>query len=308
MAAAVTITRTSADRTAAAARLLAIVLTAEAVLMSATTIRVCAETLKDLASRSHFHGIAFSGETPKRLVIATHAGVFAVNADGTVTQVSMARDFMGFLQDPVEVGILYASGQSAAGEYQGFLRSSDGGTTWIRLSDGVGGPVNFREIAVSAANPRIIYGANDDVQVSRDGGLTWHMSGSVPDGLVGLAASSSKIDVLYAATTKGLVVSIDAGLSWNKTAFEGEAVSALSIDPGGTIYAFVRWQGLFRGTDPNPVKWTPLYSDFGGSIPTHLAIDPTDSAHLALTTQKNEVFESLDGGVAWHIFETQSHE
>lgn len=307
MVVAATITRTSGTRHVAV-RLLAAISIVGAALLSTAKVTASSETLADLARRTHFHGIAFNNQGPARLVVATHVGVFSLNADGSTTRVSPARDFMGFRSHPNQAGVFYTSGRSAAGENQGFLRSTDGGQTWVRVSEGVAGPINFREIAVSAGDPAIIYGANDDIQMSRDGGLTWRMKGPVPDGLIDLAVSSSKTNMLFAATRNGLKASVDAGLSWNTVAFDGEVVSVLSIDPDGTIYAFVRWRGLLRGIDPDLTEWTLLNDRFGASIPTHLAIDPQDTAHLALTTHKNEVFESVDGGVVWRRVEIQGYD
>lgn len=57
----------------------------------------------------------------------------------------------------------------------------------------------------------------------------------------------------------------------------------------------------------NPGKWTALSNDFGEAIPLHLAIDAADDGHLALTTQNNDVLESLDGGATWRSFGQAAH-
>jgi hypothetical protein len=54
--------------------------------------------------------------------------------------------------------------------------------------------------------------------------------------------------------------------------------------------------------EDNPKEWTSLSNDFGDAIPLHLAVDEKDGTHLALTTQKNDVLESHDGGKTWRPF------
>jgi hypothetical protein len=49
-------------------------------------------------------------------------------------------------------------------------------------------------------------------------------------------------------------------------------------------------------------EWTVLSNDFGYAYPLHIAIDPADDNHLALTTQKNDVLDSHDGGSSWAAF------
>jgi hypothetical protein len=97
-------------------------------------------------------------------------------------------------------------------------------------------------------------------------------------------------------------VSEDAGATWQSLRFEGEIVSAIRTGSGGTIYAYVLGRGLVKSSEGNAGEWSPLSNAFGESIPLHIAIDPQDSAHLALTTRLNAVMESRDGGLSWHPF------
>ena len=163
-----------------------------------------AETLQELAQRTHFHGIAFTRAGSAELTIASHHGLFAVVADGTVQQVSPTQDFMGFAPDPSDPLSYFASGHPATGGNSGFLRSRDGGANWTQLSEGAGGPVDFHQMAVSYANSAVIYGSFGDIQTSIDGGSTWAVSGSAPDDLIALEASSLDANRLYAATEGGL--------------------------------------------------------------------------------------------------------
>jgi photosystem II stability/assembly factor-like uncharacterized protein len=261
-----------------------------------------AETLTELAQHTHYHGIAFVRSGSAALLLASHHGVYAVDKDGTATRVSPVQDFMGFSPDPLQAMSYYASGHPAAGGNSGFLHSADGGATWKQLSPGVDGPVDFHQMDVSPVDPRTIYGAYGQIQVSRDGGSTWAIAGNPPADLIALAASSVKTGRLYAATRNGLHRSEDSGVSWAPLAFEGAAVSTVKTGPGKFLFAFVLGKGLMKAAEDGAGEWQVLSNDFGEAIPLHLAIDGTNEQHLALTTQTNDVLESHDGGRSWRPF------
>ena len=141
-----------------------------------------------------------------------------------------------------------------------------------------------------------------NLQVSHDGGQTWAVTGAPPEKLVAIAASGVKAEQLYAATQNGLHVSVDAGATWQLLEFDGKVVSAVKAGPNGTLLAFVLGQGLMKASEDKPQEWTGLSNDFGDAIPLHIAIDPADGNHLALTTQNNDVLESRDSGSTWAPF------
>jgi photosystem II stability/assembly factor-like uncharacterized protein len=261
-----------------------------------------AETLKELAARTHFHGIAFARAGSAELILPTHHGIFAVDSKGGVTAGSIVQDFMGFSPDPADPLSYYASGHPAGGGNSGFLKSSDGGGRWKQISEGVNGPVDFHQMDVSPADPKTIYGGYGQIQVSHDGGNSWSIAGTPPEGLIAIAASGLKSGTLYAATKGGLEVSADGGAVWQNLAFAGEPVSAIKSGPQRMLLAFVVGRGLMRADETKPADWTLLSNSFGEAYPLHLAINPKDSKHLALTTQNNDVLESRDGGASWAAF------
>ena len=261
-----------------------------------------AETLNELAGATHYHGIAFARSGSATLLLASHHGLFALNKDGEATRVSPVQDYMGFSPDPADPLSYYASGHPAGGGNSGFLKSNDGGATWKQLSPGVGGPVDFHQLDVSPADPKTIYGSYGELQISRDGGQTWSIAGTPPAKLVAIAASSTNAGQVYAATQNGLSVSVDVGASWQPLGFDGEVVSLVETGPNNGLFAFVLGRGLMKASEDKPKDWTVLSNGFGEAIPLHLAVDPADGNHLALTTQNNEVLESRDGGSTWTSF------
>jgi photosystem II stability/assembly factor-like uncharacterized protein len=258
--------------------------------------------LSELSKQTHFHGLAVDPNDSARLHLATHHGFFAVGPDGLATRLSPVQDFMGFTPHPDDAAILYASGHPAGGGNLGFIVSRDGGASWTQLSPGAGGPVDFHQMDVSPADPRVIYGAYGAIQVSRDGGKSWAVTGPAPDGLIQLAASSSLADRLYAATKVGLLMSDDAGATWRSAAFDTEIVSMVRSASGGRLFAFVVGRGLLTAAESDPGSWTPLAGNLGDRILLHLAIDRADAARLYAITYEGEVIASADGGRNWRPF------
>jgi photosystem II stability/assembly factor-like uncharacterized protein len=279
--------------------------TAAAVLMLlAASSAAAAEDipLLQLRQQTHFHGLAVDPTDRSRLYLATHHGFFLLGADGVATRVSQVQDFMGFTPHPGDPKVLYASGHPAAGGNLGFIVSTDGGATWTQLSPGANGPVDFHQMDVSPADPKVIYGAYGNIQVSRDGGKSWTETGPSPEGLIQLAASSATVDGLYAATRVGLLVSDDAGATWRTAAFDTQIVSVVRNVPGGHVLAFVVGRGLLSAAENDLVHWTPVGSGPVDQVLLHLAIDPIDTNQLYAITYDGDVIASADGGTSWHRF------
>lgn len=258
-----------------------------------------ATTLSELQRTTHYHGLAVDPADATKLYLATHHGFFAVAADGNATLLSPVQDFMGFTPHPTDPGILYASGHPAGGGNLGLIVSVDGGATWTQMAQGVGGPVDFHQMDISPADPKVLYGVFGGLQASRDGGLSWTMVGPVPADIIDLSASAQAAERLYAATKSGLMRSDDGGQSWANAAFAGEIVSLVEPIAGADILVFVVGRGLLAAKESDLGSWTPLNSNFGERILLHLASAPSKPDLLYAATTENEVLMSRDGGRTW---------
>jgi hypothetical protein len=264
-------------------------------------------TVYELAEVTHFHGLAVDAAERSRLYLATHDGLFIVEPrDGTAYPLSEIRhDLMGFTPDPRNPSILYASGHPARGGNLGLIASEDGGRSWRQLSEGVGGPADFHQLAVSATDPRTIYGAYQGLlQVSSDGGRTWEVVGPAPEGLIDLGASFKEPGMLYAATQVGLLKSEDGGRTWQDAYWLHQPATMVRVAPGGVVYAFVVGTGLIRSVEPK-LSWQSVTEHgFGRDYVLHLAMDPASPNKLyAITINPQEkaqaVLASTDAGKTW---------
>ncbi len=258
-----------------------------------------AVSLSELPQATHIHGIGVDREDPSRLYLATHHGLFAASlGDGTATRVSEDRnDYMGFTPHPTEP-LLYASGHPEGGGNLGVIASRDDGRTWERLAGGANGPVDFHAMDISPADPGVMYGLYGDIQVSRDGGKTWAVAGAPPADVFDLAASARDPNTLYAATGAGLLVSRDAGKSWEPAFMLQRPASLVETDADGTLYAFVVGTGLVKAEEPG-LSWETVNADWGERVLLHLAVDPGNPERLFAVTDEGGILASTDGGQSW---------
>jgi hypothetical protein len=293
---------------------LAVGVAAEGAVLATCFPAGAATTVYELAQVTHFHGLAVDPAETSRLYLATHDGLFVVEADGTANPLSDRRDDLtGFTPHPTKASILYASGHPAGGGNLGFIASGDGGTSWRQLGRGVGGPVDFHQIDVSPANTNTIYGASaGNLQVSNDGGHIWEAVGAAPVGLIDLAASSKDPSTLYAATQSGLLKSDDGGRTWQHAYWLRQPATMVDVTAEGAVYAFVVGTGLIRTVEPK-LSWQRVNKhDFGDIFLLHLAADPTRPSKLYaisfdLQSKAEAVLASDDTGTTWAPLGSTTH-
>lgn len=247
----------------------------------------------------HIHGLIVDAERPKRLYLATHSGLFLTSPNGTATRAGGSQDdLMSFAANPIDANVFYASGHPPGGGNLGVLISRDRGWSWERLAPGAGGPVDFHAMDVSHANPKVIYGIYQGLQVSRDAGRTWRVVGKLPKDTFDLAVSARDPDTVYAATRGGLYVSKDGGQNWAPANMQRRPATMVYVAGSGQIYVFIYGVGLLAGDDENQT-WELRSSDFADRYLTHMATDPSNPDILHVVSDTGAIVTSRDGGRTW---------
>ncbi|PWK66964.1 F510_1955 family glycosylhydrolase [Aminobacter sp. AP02] len=265
----------------------------------AAPARAQANTVADLAGRTHVHGLAFDRAEPANILIATHHGLMRAAADGSVSEISDSRDdFMGFSPHPTDAAILFASGHPKGGGNLGFIKSNDAGKSWTQISPGANGPVDFHQLAVSPSNPNVFYGAYGSIQTSSDGGATWTIAGEAPPKLIDLTVSPADPSVVYAATETGLMISRDGAKSWD-VLIADVPVTTVELTADGTIYAFVPGRGLLKATETTPNFETIGQGPDGAGYILHLAANAKSPERLVAVTGELVIVVSSDSGATW---------
>jgi len=257
-----------------------------------------------LINGTDFHGIAVDSKDSSRIYLATHHGLFVVAPNGEAERVSdMSADFMGFTPHPSDPNIFFASGHPAKGGNLGVIVSKDGGKSWKKIADAIGGPVDFHQMDVSKANPDIVIGNSRGLQMSKDAGQSWKMVGPMPEGTIDLAASASDENSMYAATQSGIVKSEDGGLSWVSAHPTVRTTTMIDSAADGKLYAFQIGTGLIRKDESSP-NWELVTNNLRNEFILHFAVDSSNQQNMYAVTfnqqsRKLSIAASSDGGANW---------
>ena len=248
-------------------------------------------------------------QRPQRLVvgawIADHpdGGVF-ISEDGGKNWMDVAemhgQSVLALTRSPSDPKML------VAGTLQGVFRSSDDGLQWSQIS-----PVGSTEIheieslAIDPSDPQVIYAGTWHLPWKTvDGGAHWVniKRGIIEDSDVfSILVDPAKPHVVYASACSGIYKSTDAAEQFKKV--QGIPSTArrtrkLEQDPEhlDTVYAGTT-QGLYRTLDGGQT-WKLLTSS--DVIVNDVYVDPHDSGHVLLATDRGGVLRSEDFGASFH--------
>lgn len=259
------------------------------------------EALTPQESFSHSHGLAVDATDTDKLYIATHEGLYVLIGEKDLFRVGKKKDdLMGFTAHPTKGGTFFSSGHSALVGNIGFQKTEDGGMTWKKISDGLGGPVDFHALTVSAANPNIVYGSFRGLQRSLDGGNSWEMAkGEIAP--FSLSSDPLRENVVYATTRSGVWVSEDRGDSWKSLSsqLEGGAASFFVLRRDGIALTFSEKLGGLGKSLDGGITWQRVNESFGGHTVLYIAFSSTMSNIVYALTEQNSVYKSTDAGDTW---------
>lgn len=258
------------------------------------------QELNPVDAITHGHGLAVDVADSNKVYIATHHGLLLLVNEKELYQIGESKDdYMGFSPHPKNPKAFFSSGHPSFGGNIGFQKSDDGGFTWIKVSDGVDGPVDFHAMAVSPINPDLIYGwYRGALQRSTDGGRDWKSISNTNFIIVSLVASPKDENTVYAASPQGLFVSKNKGASWDRI-LEG-FVSVIAINPSDSqkLLSFSEAQGLAKSNDSGKT-WEKISESFLGETPLFISFNKQKPETTYLLTEKNSLYKSIDSGNTW---------
>lgn len=243
--------------------------------------------------------LALSRGVPPTLYAAVGRDIFA-SADGAEswTHLGDSGMFSGFYRqlyvDPSGGTVLFIVTRPG-----GIARSSDGGYTWLPVSEGL--PGNEREVyalslAIDPTDTSVIYvgtggwvGQGHGVYKSTDGGETWSPAnrGMIDYRITALAVDPANPQIVYASGDGGeLFKSTDGGQSWNDLTDKlplqkssHPSIRDIAIDPATpeTIYLLCDRAGVLVSSDGG-AKWRalgkPAEADYPSFTATAVIFDP----------------------------------
>ena len=234
---------------------------------------------------------------------STDGGLFSTT-DGGVTWSSNAdlkgQSVLALTDAPSDPKTL------VAGTLKGVFRSTDAGANWTLISPAGSQEIHEVEsIAIDPANPQTIYAGTWHLPwKTTDGGEHWHniKQGIIEDSDVfSIIVDPKQPATVYASACSGIYKSDDAGEKFTKVQgipSTARRTRVLMQDPEHlqTVFAGTT-EGLFR-SDDSGAFWNRMTAD--DVIVNDVYVDPTNSQHVLLATDRGGVLSSDDGGLGFH--------
>jgi photosystem II stability/assembly factor-like uncharacterized protein len=220
------------------------------------------------------------------------------DAGKTWTDAAMLRGqaIFAFAQAPSNPRMLFA------GSLQGVFRSADSGATWALISPPESKEIHEVEsIAIDPANPDIVYAGTWHLPwKTEDGGKTWKSikQGVIEDSDVfSIIIDPAKPSTVFLSACSGIYKSENAGGLFHKIAgipADARRTRVLMQDPRNhdVVYAGTT-QGLYKTVDGGK-KFTAMTG--ADVIVNDVFVDPSDTNHVLLATDRGGVMVSTDAG------------
>lgn len=277
--------------------------------MSAIILAGCqsapANNLYPEESISHAHGLAVDSVDVNKLYVATHYGLLVLVNETDLYRIGTAKDdYMGFSVHPINAQTFFSSGHPSTGGNLGVQKSDDGGVTWEKIGNGANGPVDFHAMAVSAANPDIMYGYYAGaLQRSVNSGKDWEVLAKEFPVIVNFATDPSNENIVFVSTAQnGLLASNDKGVSWTVVSEElkDTAITGLAIDPRNSqvMLSFSQNLSIAKSNDAGKT-WQKINESFNGDMLLYIAFDRNTAGKAYALTNNNALYKSSDGGNSW---------
>jgi photosystem II stability/assembly factor-like uncharacterized protein len=209
------------------------------------------------------------------------------------------QSIFSLMQAPSDARILFA------GTLQGVYRSKDDGATWKQISPEGNKEIHEVEsLAVDPKNPEIVYAGTWHLPwKTEDGGANWHTikKGLIDDSDVfSIIIDSAKPRTVFLSACSGIYKSESAGELFHK--IQGIPATArrtrvLMQDPENleVVYAGTT-EGLYKTVDAGRTFQRMTGPDV---IVNDVYVDPGDSNHVLLATDRGGVLASKDAGISF---------
>jgi photosystem II stability/assembly factor-like uncharacterized protein len=192
-----------------------------------------------------------------------------------------------------------------AGTLEGIFRTRDGGDVWERLSPANSAEIkNIESIAVDPKDPNTVYAGTWHLAwKTSDGGANWqHINkGMIDDSDVfSVIVDHDNPSVVFASACSGIYKSETAGNLFSKIQgipFSARRTRVLKQDPTNenVVYAGTT-EGLWKTVDLGKV-WKRVSNP--EVVVNDVLVDPRDSNHVLLATDRSGVMASNDGANTW---------
>jgi photosystem II stability/assembly factor-like uncharacterized protein len=192
-----------------------------------------------------------------------------------------------------------------AGALDGVFRSKDGGDSWDRISPSNHADIkNIESIAVDPKDSNVVYAGTWHLAwKTADGGASWQQikKGMIDDSDVfSVIVDHSNPSVVFASACSGIYKSESAGSQFSKIQgipFSARRTRVLKQDPTNEniVYAGTT-EGLWKTSDLGKT-WKRMSNP--EIVVNDVLVDPRDSNHVLLATDRSGVMASNNGAASW---------
>jgi len=192
-----------------------------------------------------------------------------------------------------------------AGALDGVFRSKDGGNNWERISPPNHADIkNIESIAVDPVDSNVVYAGTWHLAwKTADGGASWQQikKGMIDDSDVfSVIVDHDNPSVVFASACSGIYKSETAGGQFSKIQgipFSARRTRVLKQDPTAEniVYAGTT-EGLWKTADLGKT-WKRVTNP--EIVVNDVLVDPRDSSHVLLATDRSGVMASSDGASTW---------
>lgn len=191
------------------------------------------------------------------------------------------------------------------GALDGVFRSKDGGDSWEKISPPNHADIkNIESIAVDPKDSNVVYAGTWHLAwKTADGGASWQQikKGMIDDSDVfSVIVDHANPSVVFASACSGIYKSESAGNQFSKIQgipFSARRTRVLKQDPTNEniVYAGTT-EGLWKTTDLGKT-WKRVSNP--EVVVNDVLVDPRDSNHVLLATDRSGVMASTDGTQTW---------
>lgn len=184
----------------------------------------------------------------------------------------------------------------------GFYRTSNGGTTYDDLSDGLT-ILQIYRFGTSTLDPTLLITGSQDNGSMRllDGEWKAVLGGDGMDCMV----SHANANHLYASQYNGsLNRSLNQGMSFVdiSPANNGAWVTPMAMNPDDANIIYAAYGAVYKSEDRGS-SWTPISTNYGGGVTYKtlaLAVAPSDPNYIYYSAD-NSIWRTTNGGESWEI-------
>lgn len=255
------------------------------------------------------HAMVQASQDPNMILVGTVTGVWVSRNSGDswskFTSITAPEKLDALAIDPVDKDTIYA------GTWWRAYKTTDGGSSWRLVKDGMIDDSDVFSIDIDPADPdKIIAAACSGIYRSTNKGEKWTKVQGIP------AQSRRTRDILYnpgpgasntvyAATTEGFWMSINGGVSWSLTTSKNIEINSIAVHPDAPNRVFIGTNnfGVMVSNDGGR-SFKVDNGNFSSRFTYNVVADVERPNRLYATTINTAtgggfVFVSDDFGVSW---------